>query len=286
MKSVHDVAIYAVMGLVFLLAFRATISHTQQGAIIVESRDQAAKAAPGIIKVTGSADMLVSPDEISVDIAYQEYWHTNLRNKKMTINAIEKKILKAAADAGVSTKDISIDSYGAWRHGWNYWYSSYRRRTQLTQKKLTLKLRSSSQLQEIVDNIKSKTLRKEGILSITLSGTSHSKIQEYRKTVKEKAIEAAKDKASYLLVAVQETRGELLSITELKDPGSTTTTRHGWPGYLGGYSSQTSLANNLVSNISVATPAASAQTESGAMDLRMKPIRLQYAIEATFKIAR
>ena len=295
MKYLHDVVICVVLGIVMLLSFRLALSQGpgQGQAIQVVDRVTAGTVTePRVVTVTGTAEMLIPPDEISVNISFREYWGTSAARHKVSIDSLERRIVKAAAKAGLSSESITIDSHGAWRHNWNYWHYWYGSSNMLMQRNLTIQLSEVSQLKEIVKNLKSESIRKEGIVGITLGASSNSEIQEYRKRVKEKALQAAKAKATYLLQAVDERRGRLVAVTESADPQAKTT-RHGyygnpyygWGGWGGlGYSSQTQ--NNLgVSNVSVAVPYNPGSAgASGSDDLSLKPIRLQYAIEATFEI--
>lgn len=272
MRNVHDVATYAVLGIVFLLAFRATTEDKQGVHVVPTTVTQSVQADPRRVTVTGTAEMLIPPDEISVSISYREYWRANGAKGKMGIDSIEKRVVKAAKKAGIAADKISIDSYGGWRYNWNYWNYWYGSSSLMMQRSLTIQLDTTSELKKIIEKLKSESIQKEGIVGITLSGTSHSKIQEHRKTVKKRALQAAQDKAAYLLESVSAARGPLVSVTELKDPQA---------GYdYGGYGwTRNSLG---VSNVSVSVPYDPGSEGYG--DLGMKPIRLQYAIEAVFEI--
>lgn len=299
MKYLHDVVLYVVLAMVLLLTVRLATRETP-GVHVIERVVQGSGAEPvqsstaeaRTVTVTGTAEMLVPPDEISVNISFREYWGITAARHKVSIDSLEKRIVKAATKAGISSESIVIDSHGAWRHNWNYWHYWYGSSNMLMQRNLTIQLSEVSQLKKIVENLKSQSIRKEGIVGITLGGSSNSKIQEYRKRVKEKALQAAKAKATYLLKSVDEGRGRLVAVRESADPQARTT-RHGYHGspYYGwgalggwGYSSQTQ--NSLgVSNVSVAVPyEPGASSASEGNDLSLKPIRLQYAIEATFEI--
>ncbi|MBL4706365.1 MAG: hypothetical protein JKY54_17690, partial [Flavobacteriales bacterium] len=104
----------------------------------------------------------------------------------------------------------------------------------------------------------------------------------------------AQEKADYLLGAVGEKRGRLVSISELADPQSSTTTQHNgyygspyWPYYGGwGSSSVTSSPNAGISNSSVSFPSGGNGGALAKDDLSMKPIKLRYEIEAVFKIVQ
>jgi hypothetical protein len=290
MKSVHDVATYAVLGTVFLLTVRAWPGD-KPAVHIVEASEHQREAEPRVVTVTGSAEMLIPPDEISVNISYREYWRNGEARDKMTIETLENKIVKAAEKAGIPAKSIAIASYGDWKYNWNYWNYWYGTSDALTQKSLTIRLKTTSQLRDIIDNIKARSIQKQGIVGITLSASSHSKIQEYRKLVKTRALQAAQDKAGYLLESLGETRSRLLRVSEAQDPQTATTSTQGHFGYpyyygLGGLGYRSQTQGNLgISNVSVAVPyAPDMPGNSESTDLTLKPIQLQYAIEATFEI--
>jgi uncharacterized protein YggE len=283
---------------VLLMAYRAS-DGSQEKQNIIGRMEMQAPTETRTIKVTGTAEMLVQPDEISVDITYREFWRTPEQQRKYGIEKIEEKIVEAAKEAGVSAEDISIKSIDSWKSNWNYWYYWNYSANRLTEKTLTIQLSTAAQLTAIIKKVRENwSLRKKGILSITLSGSSSSKIQEYRKLVKTRAMVAAQQKASYLLESVQATRGRLVRITELGDPKAGTSRHYGGYGspYLGampwqgwGYATQTSPSGFGVANATVAVPAGgAASTATGSTDAApgMKAIRLQYSVEATYEIAR
>ena len=212
MKNIKINPIYVVIAALIFVAFK------------VPTGEAEFSQTNRVITVTGSADMMVPPDEISVDISYREYWYNRTVKSKATINEIEKKIIKAVNEAGVATENIVVNSEYAWKHNWNYWHYWYDYHNYMTQKNLTVKVKSSAQLNKIISNLKSKGINREGITNIQMNGSSNKKIQEYRKMVKERAIQAAQEKADYLLQAVGEKRGRIVNISELADPQTKTTT--------------------------------------------------------------
>ncbi|MFT7615013.1 MAG: hypothetical protein ACI9J3_004001 [Parvicellaceae bacterium] len=288
MKKLSDKLVYIGFGVVLLMAFRPA-EDPQPNKSDLESIPNSE------IRVTGSADMLVPPDKISVDITYREYWHPLDRKKKSTISEIESEIVAALNEAGVKSSEIVVNSAYAWKHNWNYWHYWHDYYRHLVQKNLTVNVSSSSQLNKVIEKIKKTSIRKEGIVNIQLNGSSNENLQEYRKLVKERAMQAAQEKADYLLGAVGEKRGRLISISELADPQTATTTRqtngyYGYPGYYGyggwGSSTVTSSPNAGMSNSSVSMPTGGNHggSSKGTNDLSMKPIKLRYEIEAVFKI--
>lgn len=284
MKDLKINPIFIIVGILALVAFRSPSGY------------QNTNNMERVITVTGSADMLVPPDEILVDISYREYWFTNTHKTKKGIQVIEDGIIAALKDVGISKDKITVHTAQSWRHGWNYWHYWYDYNNYLVEKKMTVKVKSSKQLNKIIDGLKSKSIRREGIVNILLNGSSNKKIQEYRKMVKEEAMKAAEEKANYLLEALGERCGVVLTVQELSDSKRTkTTTSHGghpyyhpiW-GWGGGYGSSTVTNNggmNAISNSSVNMPSASTGSSAkGENDLSMKPIKLRYEIQAQFTI--
>lgn len=284
MKNLKINPIYLIVGVLALVAFKSPNSN------------QNTNNQERVITVTGSADMLVPPDEILVDISYREYWFSHLHKSKKSIQKIEKEIIKAINNVGISNDNITVHTAQSWRHGWNYWHYWYDYNNYLVQKKMTVKVKSSKQLNEIIDQLKEQSIKKEGIINILLNGSKNDKIQEYRKMVKQEAMKAAKEKANYLLESLGEKCGVVLTVQELSDSkGSKTTTHHGglpyyhpYYGWGGGYGGSTTINNgglNAISNSSVSMPSAHASASpKGENDLNMKPIKLRYEIQAQFKI--
>jgi uncharacterized protein YggE len=285
MKDFKIHPIYIVLGILTFFAFRTP------------SGDDYNASSDRVITVTGSADMLVPPDEVSLDISYREYWHV-ANKKKESITEIEKDIIEAADEAGISKDNIVINTAYAWKHRWNYWHYWWDYYNHLVEKNLTVKVKNSAQLNQLIQNLKDSNIHRQAILNIQLNGSSNKKIQDYRKMVKERAVQAAQEKADYLLSALGEKRGVVINITELSDPQTNTkTTSHGEYPYFnpywvwgGGYGGSTTINNggmNAVSNSSVSMPSGGGHSSGNENNdgLGMKPIKLRYEIQAVFKIA-
>ena len=290
MKNLNLNPIYIIVGVLALVAFKSPNGF------------QNTNNMERVITVTGSADILVPPDEIFVDISYREYWfqHQYKNKGKESINKIERGIIKAVNEIGVSTENITVNSEFTWRYKhdyWSYWYHYHNTlKNTLVQKKMTVKLSSSSQLNEMMQRLKENNIRREGVVNITLNGSSNKKIQEYRKMVKERAMQAAQEKANYLLESLGEKCGLVLTVNELSDSKRTKTTTHhgGYPfydpilGWYGGYGGSTTTNNggmNAISNSTVSMPSSNVNSASKEEnELSMKPIKLRYEIQAQFSI--
>jgi len=160
------------------------------------------------IDVTGSAQMMVKPDELELEIQLQEY---DKAGKKVALSEISRdfqKILLANHADTVGLSFISASDYYWW-----YWWQSRQKYYQT--RTVTIKLPKGINLLKLVEDLNVKWVE-----SIRISKSSHSKITEYRRQVKEEAARMAKEKASYLLKAMGEELGSVLSVEEVPDTNS------------------------------------------------------------------
>lgn len=183
----------------FILAglFLATLSQAQQ----TDNRPPVRK-----IEVTGSAEMEITPDEIYIDIALREY---KTKTTKIEIGTLEKQLQKAVQDAGFASTDLTITNV----FGYNYdqWWMKKKKETDfMARKQYRLKLSKLDKINSILGAVDA-----EGIESVSVSSYTHSKMEEYRKAVKMKAIQAAKDKATYMLDAIGEKIYQVLEVQEI-----------------------------------------------------------------------
>lgn len=159
------------------------------------------------IEVTGSAEMDVVPDEIYYTISLQEYKGSN--NKKIEIEVLEKQLVKAVSEAAIPKENLQIQDVQGYRE---YWEKKRKNEDFLISKQYTLKLNNLFKINEIMSGVDSK-----GIQYTNITKYSHSKIEQYRKEIKIKALQAAKEKATYLLSSINEQIGEVLEIQEIGD---------------------------------------------------------------------
>jgi uncharacterized protein len=200
------------------------------------------------IEVSGSAEMEVVPDEIYYTISLQEY----KADKKVEIETLEKQLVKSVAEAGIPKENLQIENMQGHK-------GSIERRKKnedfFASKQYILKLNNLYKINEILSGVDSK-----GVQYTNISKYSHSKIEQYRKEIKIRALQAAKDKASYLLNSINEQAGEVLQIQEVGD-----------------YYPQPYEAR--MSNMTMAKGEDMASPEIG-----FKEIKLRYEVRAIFKI--
>lgn len=161
------------------------------------------------IEVTGFAEIEVVPDELYFSISLREYFKDEKNQKdKISIDGLEKQLIKAVEKAGLSKESLSIGSVQGYRN----WTGKRKPQLFLESKQYILKLSNLYKIDGIMSEIDER-----GIEYANMQRTEHSKIVEIRKEVKQKALQAAKDKANYLLESINEHLGEVLEIKELDE---------------------------------------------------------------------
>lgn len=159
------------------------------------------------IEVNGSAEIEITPDEIYLNIALREYYKN--KTNKIDISTLEKQLQKAITDAGIPKENFTIENV----YGYNYdtwWRKKKNDQDFLARKQYRLKLNKLDKINLILAGVD-----EEGIESVNIGSFTHSKMEDYRKEVKMKALQAAKAKAEYMLTAIDEKIGGVLEVTEI-----------------------------------------------------------------------
>ncbi|WP_254412855.1 SIMPL domain-containing protein [Dyadobacter diqingensis] len=162
------------------------------------------------IEVAGFAEIEVTPDELYFNISLREYFNDEKNQKdKVIITTLEKQLLKAIADAGLPKESLSIVGVGGYQ---NYTDKKKKPATFLESKQYELKVDRADKLDGILSKVESR-----GVQYANIARVDHSKKEEFKKQVKINALKAAKDKATYLLEAVDQKLGQVLEIREVED---------------------------------------------------------------------
>lgn len=168
-----------------------SLLHAQTG--IVPEKD--------IIEVSGKAEKEIIPDEIYVRILLQE---KNESREKITIEQQEEKLRTAVSNAGIELKNLSVSDVNA-----DYLKVRWKTKDVMTRKAYRLKTSTSQELRKLFTELDKIDVKDAGIDEV-----SHSKIDSLTRTVRIMAIKAAKDKATYLLAAINEKVGSCLVVRE------------------------------------------------------------------------
>lgn len=153
------------------------------------------------IEVTGEGEMEIVPDEIFLHFTLKERY---VKNDKINIEDLEKKMKQHLQVNGFDLAKLSLADADA-----DFVTIKRKNKDVLASKDYILEVSSTKELAdvwEILDEI--------DVLNAYIQRVDHSKMDEYKKEVKIKAIQAAKEKAGYLLKAVGQDVGQALFIQE------------------------------------------------------------------------
>ena len=181
-----------------LLFTSAFVSNAQQ--VIME------KPLVKKIEVTGSAEQEVLPDEIFVTVSLREYFKDKDNKNKIDIMVLEKQLQKAVEEAGIPKENFTIGTISGNRE----WWGKKKPTTFLESKSYIIKVPNLYKIDGIISKVDDK-----GIAFTNIDRYEFSKIEQLRKEIKIKALQAAKEKAKYLLEGIGEQMGEALDIIEI-----------------------------------------------------------------------
>ena len=183
----------------FLLAglFVASLSQAQQ----TDNKPPVKK-----IEVTGSAEIEITPDEIYLDIALREFKNKTV---KVEMATLEAQLQKAVKEAGIPASDLTIANVFGTNYD-NWWSKKKKDPDFMARKQYRLKLSNLDKVNDILGAVDA-----EGIESVNISSYTHSKMEDYRKQVKTKALQAAKAKATYMLEGIGSTIDGVLEVQEI-----------------------------------------------------------------------
>jgi uncharacterized protein len=209
------------------------------------------------IEVTGSAELEVVPDELYFNVSIREYYNDEKNQKdKVVITTLEKQLLKAVAEAGLPKEVLSLSGVGGYQ---NYVDKKKKPATFLESKQYELKVDKADKLDVILSKIESR-----GVQYANIARVDHSRKEEFKKQVKINALKAAKEKATYLLEAVDQKLGSPLEIRELEENAY--------------YPQPMMFKANMRT---MASESADAVQES---DVQFQKIKISYKMQAAFEI--
>jgi len=206
------------------------------------------------IEVTGSAEMLIEPDAFIFIIGIEEYWKEEFEKKKefedyknkVNISTIESQLVTDLIGLGIKNENIKSTEIG------NFY--RYRSKEFLISKRIEISLNDFKMINPIISK-----LDRKGIEYMQIGELKNKDLVNYRKEVKKQALLAAKEKAAYLLEAIDKKLGDVISITEINSEN------YFWR--------PTSLSSNTIMNTSE-NPEAENE----------KKIKLRFEINARFEI--
>jgi uncharacterized protein YggE len=218
---------------------------------------------PKTITVSGSAEMEIVPDEIYVNITLREYQKRG-ENKK-DIETIKTTFLEICKAIGLPDSVISIFSFTGYN---NYYSFKKRKKDPDMQSSITYQVKFKSS--ELMDKLVEK-LDDEATQNFVIANTSHSKMTEFRRQLKIKAVQAAKDKGIYLTEAVGERLGEAITIIEPESNNNL-------------YLASGLASNNVYSQTNLSFRDGSRNENETEQEIDFKKIKLRYEVSVIFAL--
>ena len=219
---------------------------------------------PKTITVSGSAEMEIVPDEIYVNITLREYQKRG-ENKK-DIETIKTTFLENCKAIGLPDSVISIISFT----GYNNYYS-FKKRKKDPDMQSSIAYQVKFKSGELMDKLVEK-LDDEATQNFVIANTSHSKMTEFRRQLKIKAVQAAKDKGIYLTEAVSERLGEAITIIEPDESNNTLAFANGF------------ASNNVYSQTNLSFRGRIGNESGTEQEIDFKKIKLRYEVSVVFSL--
>jgi len=205
------------------------------------------------IEVSGSAETEVTPDIIYVGISLKEYYRDNANKKKVDIEDLEKQLQTAVLNAGIPKENFTINNISSY----NYTWEKKKNPDFLARKQYRIKVTDLNKFNQILNGVDARAIEYTNIESY-----DYSKMESLKKDLKIKALQAAKDKASYLAEAVNDKVGDAIEIQEINNEV------YPQPYY----------------RANVMMKAETASADSSMPDIDFKKIKLNYQMRAIFEL--
>lgn len=173
------------------------------GMVFTSFAQNTTEKKPKTISVSGTAEMEITPDIIYLNIKLQEYMKD--KSNKVTMATLEEQLRKAVQNAGIPAENLTIDNID----GEQAWRRKKKDVDFLAQKEFTLKVNNLVKVNSIVNGIDDG-----GLTDIHIQSHTHSKMDDYRRQVKVKALQVAKAKAKDMLEGIDEKLGGVMEVTE------------------------------------------------------------------------
>lgn len=204
------------------------------------------------IEVNGSAEAEVTPDIIYIGMSLKEYFRDANNKKKVEIGTLERQLQSAVLKAGIPQENFTINNISSY----NNWWEMRKNTGFLARKQYRIKVTDLTKFNEIMSAVDPK-----GIEYSNIESYDYSKIETLKKDLKIKALQAAKDKAAYLIGSIGGSLGGPIDIQEINNES--------YP--------QPMYRTNALMEAKV--------MDQGAMpDIDFKKIKLNYQMRAVFEI--
>lgn len=206
------------------------------------------------IEVNGSAEAEVTPDIIYVAISLKEYFKDNNAKKKVSIDDLERQLQTAVTNAGIPQENFTVNNIS----GYNNIWQKKKNPDFLVSKQYRLKVTNLNKFNQIMESIDPKA-----IVYTNIESFDYSKIESLKKELKIKALQAAKDKATYLAGALNDHVSNALEIQEINNES--------FPQPI--YRANVAMAKTFAESSDAASP-----------EIDFKKIKLNYQMRVVFEL--
>jgi uncharacterized protein YggE len=168
------------------------------------------------IKVTGMASVNVSPNEIIIEVRYEEYFlGEETGGNRVPIDVIEKDVLQALGNAEIKDEKITLGGINVVRPSFYKNGNTVFLKRRLS-KSLFICVETTDQLLKVVREMENLKLMDEVISEFRIVETRHTDIEKFKKEVKVDAFKNAREKAELILSSSGQSVGKVLSVSELR----------------------------------------------------------------------
>lgn len=153
------------------------------------------------IEVTGKAEIEVIPDQIYIGITIKE---RHEGKTKITVEDQEKALREAIKSLGIDSKNLTLSNVNS-----RYVRVRVMKKDVINKSEYTLMVKDAETVGKVFDQLEKMTIKTAYIAKV-----DHTKKLEIKKDMRIQAIKAAKDKAQYLVSAIDQSLGTPLVVRE------------------------------------------------------------------------
>lgn len=207
------------------------------------------------INVTGTADVMIAPDEVDITVGV-ETRNAEFKKAKSVNNSGIKKVIDLTKKYGIEPKYVQTDYIRTYP---SYVYEQYTETNKISfynvQKRVVIKLKDISKFEALISDL----MENENTLIQNVDFHS-TELTKYKSEARKLAVRAAKDKAKLLTAELDSNIGRPLTISE-EQIDNFTWFGSWWSGPWYGYGQSNAALSNVMANYqSTQTGPASGQT--------------------------
>src|SRR5690606_7418588 len=150
----------------------------------------------------------VTPDIIYIGISLKEYFRDSNNKKKVEIEELERQLQMAVSKAAIPQENFTINNISSYTN----WWDKKKTPELLARKQYRIKVTDLSSTDETTGAADAK-----GIEYGDIESKEYSKMEALKKDLRIRALQAARDKANYLVRAIGSALGGPLEIQEINN---------------------------------------------------------------------